>query len=409
MLLGQVGIAAMFMVASLCCKPCIASEQAAQLPVSVSEAQHEEAFFSPPQNDLRQKLINLINSEQRSLKIAIYHITDQSIIWAILRAVKRDCDVYIVVDRDHFARLTEDLKRKLDGIIPANLHIVQSVLPDIRFMHHKFVLFEKNECAQSLLWIGSYNFTRYPGSEIGHDSAVLLDDQSIITAFRNEFARLIGQEPVAQPDGQEGVLLGQPTVIKEAFFSPGGGSEQALLDLIQGEQDSIKIAIDEFTNFKIVRALASLARSLTGTAELIIFKLSHEQMGPAAMLGYNSIEDLQRAGIMVYEYTPQDKELMHHKFAIFKNNVATIRGKQASGRQLVWTGSYNFTTAAESNNCESSVLLDTPSIVQKFVDQFEMLKEKHSKEVRLKKRMIFVVDSELQESQAVQPLKRKRL
>ena len=52
--------------------------------------------------------------------------------------------------------------------------------------------------------------------------------------------------------------------------------------------------------------------------------------------------------------------LMHHKFLI-------VDGKR------VWTGSYNFTGAADRNNAENGVLLDDPKVAGRFAEEFERL------------------------------------
>lgn len=376
--LRWLGVAAILMLASLRSTPCRASEPAAPVPASMPVAQQQEVFFSPRQNILRRKVIELIDAEKQSLKIAMYHLTDESIIWAIKRAVGRNVTVDIVVDRSSIEKLTRNLKCKLGGSLPAHIRIMQCDLPNITFMHHKFVLFGKNKGDKSLLWIGSYNFTQYLGSEESHDNAVLLDCQAVIAEFGDQFARLIQRDAHVEQAAQYPVALRDSTVIREAFFSPRGGCEQALLGLIKGEEHSIKIAMDEFTNYEIIKALADRARYLAEPIELIIFKYDEEQANTGStQLGYWSIDSLQKAGAVIYKYNKTATDLMHHKFAIFGGNSGELRGKRILARPLVWTGSYNFTTAAESNNCESAILLDEPAIVQKFVEQFDLLKEKY--------------------------------
>ena len=57
-----------------------------------------------------------------------------------------------------------------------------------------------------------------------------------------------------------------------------------------------------------------------------------------------------------------EDSLMHHKFAVIDN-------------RRVWTGSYNWTrTGAEVNN-ENFLILDNPTIVQAYIDEFKRLWE----------------------------------
>ncbi len=58
---------------------------------------------------------------------------------------------------------------------------------------------------------------------------------------------------------------------------------------------------------------------------------------------------------------------MHHKFALFTNNA---------GKSIVWTGSYNFTKAANEANQENVIVIADNKIFDQFSNQFKRLKER---------------------------------
>ena len=344
---------------------------AAATPMEV--VQQEEALFSPGQDTLRKKLIELIDAEQSSLKIAIYRLTDPAIIDAISRAIKRNIVVDIVVDGLKMQADVIHLFMRIvnSPVIPKNLRVKIPAGNQYGIMHHKFVIFETNKADSKLVWVGSYNFTSYQGSEQTHDNAVILSDPFIFARFWYYFNELSGLPKTSYKFNTEEVAR-DPNVIKIAFFTPQKDDcVKALWYLIQFEKCFIKIAMDEFTHPILLALIEGQAERVP--VELVIFKVS-----PApdqTKLDYGDIQRLQKYGVKVYEYKQKNKELMHHKFAIFANSYAPLWEKTPNGKPLVWTGSYNFTKAAQQKNCESAVIVDTPQIVQRFNVQFEELKQ----------------------------------
>ncbi len=59
-------------------------------------------------------------------------------------------------------------------------------------MHHKFVLFEKNILDKSLLWTGSFNFTKSANSK-NQENVLIVDDAYLIQLYSNHFTRLVKQ------------------------------------------------------------------------------------------------------------------------------------------------------------------------------------------------------------------------
>jgi phosphatidylserine/phosphatidylglycerophosphate/cardiolipin synthase-like enzyme len=56
-------------------------------------------------------------------------------------------------------------------------------------MHHKFVLFEKNVGGKSLVWTGSYNFTK-SATRNNQENIVLLDSKPLIDKYAKQFSLL---------------------------------------------------------------------------------------------------------------------------------------------------------------------------------------------------------------------------
>ena len=77
------------------------------IPATGSAAQ---AYFSP-EDDLRSLLIDLIRQETKSLRIAMYTLTEKAISMALIAAHKKGILVECVVDRgystDRFSRIAD--------------------------------------------------------------------------------------------------------------------------------------------------------------------------------------------------------------------------------------------------------------------------------------------------------------
>ena len=148
----------------------------------------KQAFFAPD-DDLQELLIQLIKHEQANIKAAIFSFTDGEIAQALLDAHARGIAVEIVTDissiRDKFNKI-ELLKKKgikIHVYKPQSLTILNNI------MHNKFVLFGKNVGGKSLLWTGSFNFTK--SAKINNqENVIILDEMHLIERYHKQFGLL---------------------------------------------------------------------------------------------------------------------------------------------------------------------------------------------------------------------------
>jgi phosphatidylserine/phosphatidylglycerophosphate/cardiolipin synthase-like enzyme len=153
--------------------------------------------------------------------------------------------------------------------------------------------------------------------------------------------------------------------VKHAFFSPDDALEKRLIEFIDQERESLKIAVFQFTNIEIARALKR-ARARGINIEIITDPLCLQDK-------FNKITWLSQDGVAVYIYNPDQSKAtlsnkMHHKFVVF--------GKNINNKKLVWVGSFNFTKSASVANQESVVVLDDEQIITKFEQQYGLLKKR---------------------------------
>lgn len=146
------------------------------------------------------------------------------------------------------------------------------------------------------------------------------------------------------------------SVSVQYYFSPDDHLQERLIALIDQETVSIKAAVFLVTDIKIVKALM---KAYDRGVEVQLVVDTSQSRGVLS-----KIELLRKHGIFIFEYDARNEfyNLMHNKFAIFKR------------QNLVWTGSYNWTKAANEKNQENVIVIKSTKVVARFSAQFELLK-----------------------------------
>jgi phosphatidylserine/phosphatidylglycerophosphate/cardiolipin synthase-like enzyme len=161
---------------------------------------------------------------------------------------------------------------------------------------------------------------------------------------------------------------------KYALFAPDDNVLEVLTHLIENEKTSIRMAAFLLTDYEIIKQL--LAAKGRGVDIEIVFDSKAVKSFYA-----KKVRLLKNKGIKVFVYkqlthnAQGDKaeenmsNIMHNKFIIFGNNIF--------GKSLLWTGSFNFTYSAHAWNQENVVVFDDAAIIKKFINRFDLLKNKH--------------------------------
>lgn len=144
------------------------------------------------------------------------------------------------------------------------------------------------------------------------------------------------------------LLLGTQAFGWEVYFSPSKDCENKIINLINGSQESIEIAIYSFTNQGIADALMK-ANSRKIKIKVITDKLQASQKG-------SQIQTLIDHGIEVK--INNKVKLEHDKFAIYDG-------------ETISTGSYNWTKAASDSNAENCLFEEDQKLAKKYSDHFK--------------------------------------
>jgi phosphatidylserine/phosphatidylglycerophosphate/cardiolipin synthase-like enzyme len=159
----------------------------------------------------------------------------------------------------------------------------------------------------------------------------------------------------------------EPILHYQVLFSPRDQLAEKLISLIEKENTSIKVAIYNLMHRGIANALINAHKR--GVEVVVV-------VDPYSVKSRSPLKKMQEAGISLYVWNPPSivsetkagrkikkrPPLMHDKFCIL-------------GKSLVWTGSFNFTYQATTENRENALILEGSEVAARYMEEFENLKQ----------------------------------
>jgi phosphatidylserine/phosphatidylglycerophosphate/cardiolipin synthase-like enzyme len=136
-------------------------------------------------------------------------------------------------------------------------------------------------------------------------------------------------------------------------FSPNGGTTAYLVEQLGTTQHSLYVQGYSFTSKPIAEALVNEVQQHHVHVEVILDK--SDKTGKGSMLS-----TLRDGGVTVYV---DDKHAIAHNKVIIKDGL------------VVYTGSFNFTNAAEHSNAENSIELVNAELAKVYQDNWEIHKQ----------------------------------
>lgn len=305
-----------------------------------------EAYFSEPDapeaDSLRggvdRYLVDAIEAAQYSVDVAVLRLDLWSIRDALISAHQRGVYVRVVTDQDYVGEdEIQDLMRTGIQVVTDN---------EDALMHHKFVVIDSID-----VWTGSMNFT-VNGAYRHNNNLVHIHSREAAEDYTREFeemyedgrfgaaSRMDTPHPIFVVDGVE----------VEVYFSPDDMAALQIVDALENAQERIvfmayTITLDAVADVLIERAEAGVD---------VMGVLDTDQVGN---LGSDA-DRLLAAGVDLRLDGNPDK--MHHKVFIIDDLI-------------VITGSYNFSQSAESRNDENVVVLRSPVLAQRYLEEFSRI------------------------------------
>ncbi len=134
----------------------------------------------------------------------------------------------------------------------------------------------------------------------------------------------------------------------EVCFTPDGGCTKVIVSTLDGAKQRILVQAYSFTSAPIAKALLE-AYKRGVKVEVILDKSNRSER-------YSAADFLARAGIAVR---------IDAAHAIAHNKVMVI------DREIVVTGSFNFTRAAEEKNAENLLIVHDPALAARYTENWQ--------------------------------------
>jgi phosphatidylserine/phosphatidylglycerophosphate/cardiolipin synthase-like enzyme len=142
--------------------------------------------------------------------------------------------------------------------------------------------------------------------------------------------------------------------VEGPYFSDGGRVADRIVAAINRTQKSLHLAIYDLTQADITAALADAHRR---GVEVLIVADAGQAREPHSEIAY-----LRSQGIPVRlsRGYKGNRSIMHNKFAVFDGKLAE-------------TGSFNWTTSAESYNYENALFIADANVVARYEVEFQRI------------------------------------
>ncbi len=211
-------------------------------------------------------------------------------------------------------------------------------------MHNKFIVIDRAE-----VWTGSMNMTG-DGAYDDRNNLIRIRSNAVASDYETEFNEMFEDDKFG-PDRGSATPLPNVNVKGTAlnvYFSPDDRVQAALLDLLNNAVSSIDFLAYSFTSDPLSEAIRTRAEAGVRVRGV----MDADQMRSNRGTEYDRF---RVAGLDVR--LDGDSGLMHHKVLIVD-------------KQIVVLGSYNFTASAEKSNDENVLVIHSPEIAARFLQEF---------------------------------------
>lgn len=285
---------------------------------------------------LDEKLAAAIDAATDTVDVAAFDFDLARVAEAMVRADERGVRVRMVTDADYEDELGP--RRLRQASIP--------VVTDERgpFMHNKFVIIDGQE-----VWTGSWNLTDN-GTYRNNNNVVIVQSSKLAENYTQEFEEMFerGEFGVTSSDDTPYPDLDLNGIRVETTFESEGNVRERIIELILDAEESVGFLAFAFTDDDIAQAM--IERHRDGLEVYGVIEARN-----AAGSG-SDFEALQRAGIDLLE--DGNPYVMHHKVIILD-------------KEIVVTGSYNFSASAANSNDENVLIIHSPEIAASFTEELD--------------------------------------
>ncbi|MCX6267769.1 MAG: phospholipase D-like domain-containing protein [Bacteroidetes bacterium] len=303
--------------------------------------------------------IAYINRAKQTIDIAIYNFNVEgisNIASALNAAYARGVKVRVVTDG---GTNNSALPLLVAGIGKLGRPVTTGI------MHNKFMVIDGQSSNPNdpIVWTGSCNWTDQ-NVNTDANNILFIQDASIAKVYTMEFTEMFGSTtttpnlanakfgPAKADNTPHELIIGGNRV--EVYFSPSDGVNQQIVNHINTANSDLEVGTMLITRTLISNAI--IARKNAGVASKVI--ISSRSTSDAVV-----VTDLKAAlGNNFREYHEQG--LLHSKAMIVDQSATT-------SDPFVWTGSHNWSDAANVSNDENSIVIHDAAMTNLFIQEFK--------------------------------------
>lgn len=291
--------------------------------------------------------IKIVKSAKKTVDLAIFDIEEPNSVKAIIDAKKRGLQVRIVTDSDNLNDKVNYSQPRpaIEALKEAGIPIVDD--KRTAFMHNKFAIIDSETVITGSMNLSVNSMFR------DNNNAIKIVSKEIAQNYQEEFNRMFEQK-IFGPPGPRNIPFPEVKVgsaVVKTFFSPKGGTRDAILEELRKAKNSIRFTTFSLTD-KDTQALL-LEKDAAGVLVEGVFD--------GCMLSkYSSYYEFLKSKMPVY--IDGNQALLHNKIFIVDNRT-------------VITGSYNFSNNAENNNNENVIIIKSDKMAKYYRDEFFRLKK----------------------------------
>jgi len=243
---------------------------------------------------------------------------------------------------------------------------------DYTIMHNKFVIIDAHSSNpnDAILWTGSTNWS-YNQVTFDANNVIIFQDQSIAKGYKLEFDEMWGDTVYGGPSNLVTSKYGQfkkdntphEYVINgkrvESYFSPSDQTNSHLLATIGTANTDLYFATMLITRTDVGNKIVSQVNLNGLNNGNHAIGLIDDTSGTTAVNIYNNLHTTLGNNFQKDSHS----WIMHHKYLIVDNS-------NVNSDPLVFTGSHNWSTGADTKNDENTVIVHDATIANQYYQEF---------------------------------------
>lgn len=323
--------------------PTLSPEESAPIP-EVPELPQEwiEVYFTGENGSpaaAQAALVEAIDGAQQQVDMAMFNLSLTPVQAALIRAHERGLTVRVLTDSEALA------KPSFRALQRAGIPLIGDRREAL--MHNKYIIIDDSE-----VWTGSLNLT---GSGLNQDNnnLVRLHSAELARLFTADFEAMFEDDRFDDKESADASdsVVNLDGVKVEVFFSPNGGADDRIAELLSSATDRIDFLAYSFTSDSLAQALIAAAKSGVQVSGVMEADQVESNTG-------GEFENFQNAGLDVFQ--DGNSGLMHHKLIIIDQSIVIF-------------GSYNFSRNAERSNNENLLIIHDAGLAAQFMPEVEQV------------------------------------